>query len=104
MASSVTEKPCAQGGGQGTPSVGGVGGGGGGGGGGGNQQQDGTPFHTSQRLTRHVQIAVGFIQHKHLQLAGIKARRLVHVLEQAAGRAHEDVHACGGEQQGEVAG
>lgn len=30
----------------------------------------------------------------HLQLAGVKARRFVHVLQQAARRAHQDVHAC----------
>ncbi len=30
----------------------------------------------------------------HLQLGGVKAGRFVHVLQQASGRAHQDVHAC----------
>lgn len=45
----------------------------------------------------HVQDPIRFVQDQRAQRAAVKARRLVHVLEQAAGRGDQDVealHAC----------
>jgi hypothetical protein len=42
----------------------------------------------------HVENAIGLIEHKNLDLAAVKVGSLVHVLQQAPWRAHQDVHAC----------
>mmetsp|Transcript_2026 Transcript_2026/g.4790 ORF Transcript_2026/g.4790 Transcript_2026/m.4790 type:complete len:471 (-) Transcript_2026:725-2137(-) len=41
----------------------------------------------------HVEDPVGLVQNEHLKVAAVEPRRLVHVLKQAPGRSHEDVHA-----------
>lgn len=44
----------------------------------------------------HVENAVGFVEHEQLHVVEVEANGLVHVLQHAAGRAHEDVHAVEG--------
>ena len=63
-----------------------------------------TTTTTTTHRSHHVQDPVRLIQHQHLQLAGIKAGRLVHVLQQPPRGAHQDVHACAAGEAGGAGG